>query len=188
MTHAGRHFRRFPRSLYAPPFRQSLAAMFGTREDGANEPKLTLFAEALSELPAAQQGETLTALAREALRAGHPKLAKAAARAAQSTGTHEASSRAVLYAAAVDAASERAAEALAALSGVEQDGFDADDVRLLAAARETANEVLRAPQQDLAAASGADRDAPPPDETSRFLRQVARSLELADTLLMETKP
>jgi chemotaxis protein MotC len=190
-ANAGRYFRRFPRSVYAPPFRQSFAAAFAAREGDASEANFGLFATALRALRAEQQVETFTALAREALRRGHLALASMAATTALGAGSHDGIARASLYAAAVDAGSERAAQALSALQAVAREGLDADEARLLDAARETAQDVLRAASDGDPPRETATEPAPAaslPEETSALLQRIAHALGRADELLTETKP
>jgi hypothetical protein len=106
-------------------------------------------------------------------------------------GSREAGARAALYAAAIDAGSERAAEALATLQTAAHDGLDADETGLLAAARETAQQVLRiAADGDLPRESAAEAapGASLSEETPGLLRRVAHSLDRADGLLTEAKP
>jgi chemotaxis protein MotC len=190
-AHARRYFRRFPRSVYATPFRQSLAVAFAARAEAASGRHFALFAAALGELSAEQQEETFTALAREALRRGSLSLVQSAAAAALGARAPEASPRATLYAAAVDSASERAAEALATLQAVTRYGLDEEETGVLEAARETAREVLRAPSDGDAPAETANEPAlaaPVPEESAALLRRVEHALGTADGLLVEAKP
>jgi chemotaxis protein MotC len=190
-AHAGRYFRRFPRSVYAATFRQAFAAAFAARAEAASAPNVALFTTCVRALAVEHQVETSTALAREALRRGNLALARMAATFALDAAPHEGSARASLYAAAVDAGSERAAAALAALQAIAGKGLDADEARLLEAARETAQDVLRA-----AAAGDPPRetaiDPVPagslPEGTSAVLRRVTHALERADGMLTEANP
>jgi chemotaxis protein MotC len=167
------YMRRFPRSVYASGFRRQFAAEIAAHAKPEDRERLARMAAALASLEVANRRDLYLAIAKEAIVAGKPGMARfAAGEAAKlADGASAEQARAKVYEGAALVVSDALERGVETLSGVEKARLDAHDAELRELALVVAEEVRRAPSADAAAVDAAEVSPSPVVQRARELLQ-----------------
>ncbi|MFA5957159.1 hypothetical protein [Hyphomicrobium sp.] len=191
MMLTGSYVREFGKSIYAWKLFRDFAEAVAKRENLNNVTTVNLLAEGVDEKDMQPTSELLVDIAGEAVLQGRLNLAKAAAGRvlATSSASPEAREKARLYAAAAEAPSDDAGNALKALDQITVDRLSEEDTEIREVAGFIAKMVVgntTEPPRSLASASGAGRAQPaanPPPVPSAI--KATAALDNADAILKD---
>lgn len=178
------YLRRYGRSIYAWKLFRDFSAAAAKRDEFDSRDMVEKLTEATSTADRQSRIDLLLAMAAAALPSGRIRLAQAAANEALSLKPDNAEDldRAMLYQAAANAPSTRAAEALSALRQITADRLTGNDVEI----REVAGYIAQTVTQNKFAAAGDARNAEMDvSRAATELSRVSTAVKSADAAIEE---
>lgn len=158
-----RYQRRFPNSLYAKSFWEEIMSGLVTWGAKGRAPDLTRLDEIVGEMPTERRRRLYLLLARKSSRVSNAMMVEFAASRALRLAVEgsEEQHAARLYLSLHAVASERGAEAAAALKAIRRDLLDAQDKALLDAGLWIAQQITSPPAEDQSVAAGEQEEKGP---------------------------
>lgn len=188
---AAQHARRFPKSLFADVFRSRFAMSMIERNSKDMDADILVLKSGLARIDQMSASRFFIGIARAGLHQGRVEFASRAAKAALDIAPESSSehTRALLYNAAAEAVTERAADALSALKALPSSTLNQDEQGVRMAAMAMAEEVQR----------GAPAPKPSsPDDDAERSRKIAspgaareraiQALKMSNELLQGARP